>query len=822
MGWPFSPTYDRQVYTDVTSIFDAGAIIDDWKIIPIKAARAGVSVGTAFKSELLSGFGAKVSSAVRYAQNPDKYPLGLPSITGLHNSVGVSEIQAALNDLYANPIIDYHQFGGMSPVHAAYQELTDNYGYRESRNQLTTLSHQFNAPVYLEHITIELSEIAADENTIVLETIPLDRFLPFDNAYAQANILNLDPLIEGDEVRITFHYAYVGLDPNPGSATRAIWDTEGTPAAYQRLRTSQETVVLNQGNLTFGELYGYNFQLTWDDDRFDQNDFVKRGTVQLLLSDLGYDTDKSYFQTKFYYTQGSQQRIGYFTYEAGENTNPALEAAIALKHGQTDYMPWLFFRSKFENLADESLWDTDEYKQRVRLAARMGMDYQEYADLIHESPSIGEISQAFFCFGVPINTNEQYQMRYLHEFFYRRFIDEQFVNFGTTDSNYAAFMWYSQEFGNWTASRVGAYNVVVFSNLDVRMSLKYGGIDSELEQGRIGSIDHCSLEQTEYPYFYRIRQNVSVGDDKVERQWVVKTSTIPVLVIRRQITETVYMTLRIADPVMSYTLVDELGLRPIEAKVVLDDDTSEFLIPVSYTIANELFSGLKKQLFFKQSANIVKNAYVKTELEWYQASAFLTTITVVGVFLSLVSLGSASVGVKALYANLLTRVGPVAAAILTVTITIGTKVGLEKVFEYVAEELGADNAIYVSVLALVAASVAAYSGSPNTGYYLQAANGLQTATDEQIKKEIQSIQEEFNELVESESDFLQEIQDEIDAVADSRYLFAQIGYVNQGPALMEPQDFYNIKIHTQNIGALAVHSTDTMIQQLLALPTKTR
>ena len=822
MSWPISQTYDRQVYTVASPIVSEEGMIDDWKLIPIKAARAGVSVSEVFKNELLTGFGAKVSSAVRYAQNPEKYPLGLPNVTGLHNAVGVAAILALLEESYDNPVIDYHQFGGINPLHAAYEKLINTYGYVESKNQIGVLSHHRNAPVYLEHISIDTT-LATVKNNVALESLPTQRAMPFDNAFADAKTYFLDETLDEGDLGITYYYAYLGVEPLAGTASRAIWDSEGVPEAYQRLKTSQETVVLNQGELTFGELYGYNFQLTFDDDRLDPADFIVRGTLHFLLSFLGYNTDSSYFQTKFTYFAGSRQRSGYFTYEQGLNTNAELEAAVALNTGQTEYMPWLFFRSDYQNLADESLWETEEYKQRSNLASRMGLDYQEYADIIHEAPEIDTIVQAFFCFGVPLNTQHQHQIRYLHEFFYRRGIDEQYVyQIESANVSSRASMWYWQSEGIWNASTTGVYSLIAFSNLDVRMSLRYGGIDVEHESGRIGSIGHCTLQQTEYPFWYRERDVVPVGDGVDQLQWVRRTSTIDVLVLRRQINENTYITIRVADPKMSYLLADDEGLKKREAEVALGDNSADFIIPVSYAIANELFSGLKKQLFFKQSATVIKNAYVKTELDWYQSPAFITSFTIISLFISIASLGTTTAGIKLLYAQLLVKHGAIAAAILTVTITIGAKVGLDAIFEFAVKKLGADSALIATTLALVAASVAAYKGSPNVGYYMQAATGLQAATDEQIAREIEGLQEEWEEFKNSDLDFLEGLQEEIDAVADSKYLFAQIGLIQKQPVDLTPTEYYDLRIHTHNIGALAVHSTDAMIQQLLALPTKTR
>ena len=684
MGWPGSPSYRVTTATVASRLIGDDLVEDPWKIIPLTASVNNAKISDVFLSEVTLGLGARTERAFKQAKKPDKFAPGLPVHSIISRSVGIDLVRAHLESLHGIGVsIDYHYFAPLNMAHAGSQWLVDTHGYLPNANQVGGQSAIKGVPVYLEHMLLQLNVFELED----VEETPLNelpswegpansRIVPWENPFAADESWSL---VTDAQSKIIVHLAYLSIDPIAGSATEQDWAANGVP----------ELAVVPDSEDPLVQTYGYSFEAAYGLTGAPIEDFLVRYTMEVTLDALGLDAlSKTYFQTKYRVLQGAGLgTVGYFTHEMGAGTMPELEATATRGRTTAEFLPWIFFRQDFENLATEDKEDSTAYKQDKHLMRTLGMDYQDYADAIYESPDLADISQAFFMFGVPIDSDRDADKRYLYEFWYWLSLDmhQAFVD-EVSDRRNATEGYSRGSDGVWRSSRVDDYQAVAMYEGSARMTLSFGGLSSKLLTGNSGlEVGECDSELLTQTHEYYSSQRDSYNSNEATYSYQVTDREIPVWRYWKQESITHYREVLVAIPRTSYKLVGVYGERETEAWTTED---SSVLVPLEHNLCVEHFKHMDRQVLYTQAQHFVINSYVKTRVSWYESATFRVAFFAAIVVVTIASLGSATAGVQALYATVLGAVGGVVAAvIITAIISIGIQVGLSAIFAYAAEEL---------------------------------------------------------------------------------------------------------------------------------------
>lgn len=105
-------------------------------------------------------------------------------------------------------------------------------------------------------------------------------------------------------------------------------------------------------------------------------------------------------------------------YQLGTGVHAELE--VVLTQGaevSAQFFPMAYFRyDKKSEIGDKG---SASYKSTKALVSKLGMDYDKIATAINENPDIKDVIQAFFTFGIPAESTDQLELRYLFRFFER-------------------------------------------------------------------------------------------------------------------------------------------------------------------------------------------------------------------------------------------------------------------------------------------------------------------------------------------------------------------------------------------------------------------
>lgn len=115
-------------------------------------------------------------------------------------------------------------------------------------------------------------------------------------------------------------------------------------------------------------------------------------------------------------------RPQYFMYRLGAGTHPTLDAMQQSETSASPYFPSIPVRidnkSMPELVGGAARWEDHPLNETATaLLKKVGVDYQDIQDKVHENPQKSEIDFAFIQFGVSLNTKSPEGKKYLYRFF---------------------------------------------------------------------------------------------------------------------------------------------------------------------------------------------------------------------------------------------------------------------------------------------------------------------------------------------------------------------------------------------------------------------
>lgn len=740
-----------QVDVQVSPLFEDTALVSDWlKEAILKAILTKGDIPAHLMNGLTQSNSVKVRKFYRWVK--DNYVYGLPDASVAANTDNTDIMRNILNSRVESAVtIEYCFLDRINNVHVGWQKLSQEYQYDYTTNEIKKLSNEVGYPVYLKDI---LSIHPEEEPTSP----------QYDPTGGQAR----KGVTEESPLTVTF-----GLNEFR-QAGGVITDPTRTTEAVKLVATYQEEIPpeVPEGVPTYVTRY---IERTWE------------------LTP--YTTETLYHQVMYRYVRAGKTQYGWWTYQDGAGTYPALDELnkVYYKNPGT-FFPFLFFRMDKKDLTASEHHNTREYKDTKKALSLLGLDYDNLGTSIHENPDIKDVLQAALVFGIPMNTKKKEGLLYLFEFFRRQAI--------TKPSAIRVLPGQRKD-----------TEAILIQDSKFKQALGYHQITWEKTAGRTGDIGEVTshTSTTKLPVYYEKGEYIGGGDYTTVTG--VEEVDAYTWVYRRQINDVFYEEVRVVSPSLTYHIDGVYTATAIK-------EADQLLIPLDMSLC-DYHPDRHQESLYLQSMHLVFVAKVVTKLKWYESSFFRAVITIAAVVI-VISTGQ---GQFAAWAAAFAA-GGLSALALAVLVSVVKAIALSALMDAAVKELGMENAL---ILAAVAFVISIYTGDMGSSVdsapwavdMLQVATGLADAVSSYASELIGEYQAEaqaFNLMAEEKWAELAEIEKSLDTSG----LLDPFTFVGKKPITIlgeTPESFYNRTIHAGNIGTLAFDAINHHVENALRLPT---
>ena len=791
----FSSNYVTTVGTSVQRVIKDDLIVSSTKtglVAGIFSTQQNQLVENVLES-IVNGLGVRTERMFSYAKK--NYSIGLPAGKVSTTSDGYGAAETLLHSVLPNATIDYYHVGPLNNLHVAWVRLGTEYGYNYVTNEIAALSTEKGYPVYLEDLVVVIKEATLTER----DNGSLDQ-------WGKSAKLGFTPK-RGDTTTGLGNI----VTPTPFRVNASAASDDGIEATYVWVEKEVTIVTPEKTEVINGATVVTPAVTTTKDTIHTESSYVPIS---------GYDREKDYIHLKY----TNEGNVGYLIYEIGTGTYPTIDTIFdSTPDVIGEFLPFIYFRQGLTNMNDQST--TPEYKQSKRMVKSLGMDYHDIIKAVQENPDIAKVEQALLMYAVPANTTVQIEQRYLFDFF-----NKLYAAAGGSDVG-----------NGWDVGDVGEAppngEAPILSPIAlllgkiqkepprIRISIEDKNLSTALscmgviKRTRAGSVapkgDYTSGFSTEtVTYKYTKRELLSGGTD-IEGNQIEVFHDVPytydapldVFLYKKQITEHVYEELVVYD--LKYTFYMWGGY-----STIADDLAPYLMVPLDHEIT-KTYSIVDRELLYTRSMHIIFNAREVTEVKWYQQGWFSTLIQIIGIVITVWSLGSDG-GFFANLAVAVTENAVMAFVIATVKQILWNLVILEGLKLFV-KAVGTDIAFLVAIVAMAYGSFKAYQagsikGAPWAKELLSLGNGLTTAVNKSITESLQLLSNEadqFNLLMKEKMDELKEVNK---SMYQQDILQPQLIYGQT------PDELYNLT-YAGNIGVSGgIDSITSYVDIALTLP----
>jgi hypothetical protein len=739
----FSSKKKTTVDTQVVRIVEDEALPDTLKEAVLRSVIGNRNMGDTVVQGIIGSPARDFERMHKYGRTT--YTHGLPNTDLIKPSDLTSIVRGVINVLEGRTVtIDYARFGVLNNTHYARMVLTNQYGYDTATNEVTAISALKKAKVYVKDI------------------VP---------AYTVTSIEEADP-----EVFESFG------DPESGGYT----EDEPMNATLGKLKT------YTLPEITTFE--GARVILTWREGGVSK-------TEDLIVNMQNEELEADYYQARYRYTQNGKVIIRYWTYRSGARQHPTLD----LLHepgfkGSGSYFPFVFFRSKKENMTASSRKDTSLYKTSSKMLSYVGIDYANLGEEIHQNPDVGQIEQAVLMMGVRADSKNPLEVRYLFEYFRNisvlagaRVQAETSATRPTTVGGLLS----TTSLSSFNTTGSGA-RAITLRDRDFKQVLSMSNIQRKVISGRIGVVGTYSSYKTK------------VTKDLQFRSGMFRKLDTQVMVYRKQLTTSTYEEVWVHGLALKYDIWEG---HSVTAKIGED----RLLIPIDRDIARSLPIAKREKLYLR-SLHLVFNSRVTQKVKWYQRGAFKVILVIAAIVIAAYT-GRFEAIAAAIAA------GKVLAIVLAVVTEIVIALAAQEAFKFVAKELGADIAMYLAIAAIMYGGVRAIqAGSLETAIVsdmLMVSSGLSNAAGNEYLRMAQDYQGQlnaFNLMADQKFKELDEVRKSLETLTPLN----PFEFVGMQPFIVlgeSPDNFYNRTVHSGNIGAKAIDAITNYAEIALRLPT---
>lgn len=657
-------------------------------------------------ADLRRGIGSKARSMYNFGRN--NYVFGTPDAKIQTNVIGESQLLAVLSTFAPGVInLEYHHVGTPNILHIARQKLVELHGYNQATNQLGDLS-------YVHDLVVVVPQGAA-------------------TVY--------------------------------GAEAIEQWGTP--PKTLASLTRTVASVFPDAGALSMFTPVEYSPTAMEDHVRVEHAHLDGAGVLQrgsFTIGNSEFDEHADYFHVG--YTLDGVQK--YWTYKVGAGTHPSLDSLVnSGDPSQTvgTFFPMIHFRSDKQSMAANTA--SVEYKDSVKMAKKLGIDYMQIHDAIHENPDIADIEQSYLTLLVPVASTNDLDRKYLFDFF------DQLIDSGLGTP--APLL----ESTAPRAARVVPKTAILVQDKKAKHTLTYTGSSKKLVAGVIGPIDTY------------ISGFVATPSAKKHHYF------------RRQITSAVYEEIKVLGLEMRYWVEGTYS-------AVGDEEDAALLIPLDYSISRK-YPLPEQEVLYSRSLHLVSNSLVVVKVKWYQRGAFATFLQIVGIVLFFVDGGFTSALASAIAQG-------AAAVISFIAITLMVNYVVKFAFEVLAKVLGPEFSIFLAVAAAIYGGYqyvkdGLKTALPAINQMLQIANGLLKGTAKVVMDDLMDLGKEF-EAFKNEAEEQMKLLDETKALLENSTRLNPMVIFGESP-----DNFYNRTVHSGNVGTIGYQAIEAYVDMALTLPT---
>lgn len=701
----------------------------------------------------------KTEQSYRYGKHG--YVFGLPSGEVYSNALGMREMRQVLEQREGQPVtIDYLHYSTFNSIHAGWIYLIEHYGYNTLTNELTVLSAQKNKPVYLKNMVLEIPS-------------------------SHKNTYNEDSL------------AVWGRPPNSGYLPTTEWRLSDDLAHLYRVPTPPRFLNIPEERIKVTYLWveeKRNFR--WD-AKSSYEKITHEESIYIPIP--AHNPDANYFHVRYYV--GSTPK--YWTYEDNSGGYPVLDSVYTEgKAMMGDFYPNLYFRlskTNPKNSANQA-W----YRSSKKMAKKIGLNFDDLVDQIHKNPDIKDVEQAILTLGVPPDSTDKDDLRYLFDFFEQLHLNRS----GNAPNDFVKGYLLKYYIWGYPPDLGGSLQSIVIQDGTFKMNLMFQHTTLVRKAGQLGPIGTVTGGSGEY----EIKRNaVSFAGDTATP--MIVTMRVPYFVYRKQVGLNWYDEVTVVGLSMRYYVFE--GYYTTMADYTDDDVANQrvLLIPLDRSIIKHYPVGVKNRLITR-NYHFVFNSHVVSKVKWYQRSFWRTLIKITGIVVTAVSLGSGSFLTAATAALATSAYTTLAVLILTEIITYLVRTTLFRLF---VKAVGVDAAFFAAIFA------AAYGlyDQISSGFkkltvtakdMLSVANGLVGSAQSVLKDMYESLQDDW-------TGFKKEMEEAWKTLEKTRdTLFKDINLVPLVILGESPDYYFRRTIHSGNIGTLLIEDTHNFVDRSLTLP----
>lgn len=688
--------------------------------------------------ELSAGFAFKAERMYSFSENG--YVFGSPSGDYLTSARGGDVLEGVLVALEDAAVeIEYAHLDSPNILHIGWFKLQRDHGYDPMTNKLAGLSAAKGTDVFLHDLVVEIPTGTLD---------------------------NYSPVV----------LQQWGRPPKSGASpsrpSSMLPSSSGNLAAFSPLEQVAEATDAARA------IYA------WVDPATKE---VKQDSLRITNDE--FDEQGSFMQARYRTSSGD---VRYFLYELGTGTYPGLDALLTLTPtAGGNYFPFIHFRAAKASIDTPAHPEWKEHS--VKMAEKLGFDWNDVHDAIHENPDIGVVEQAFLAMMVPVASTSEVERRYLFDFF-NRMHDNLGPGIQTSTSG----------------SQVNGQSPLRLSEVvqDTLAKIVIGnsGLDKVYVVGSIGPVGahdsgHSIGEVVENGELTLSGRRMGFG---------ATLATGPYHYFRRQVSANVFHEIRVSGLQTRYWVAGDYY-----ASSDGDAESPVLLIPVDRSIARNYSMKVREELY-SRSLHVICNSLQTQKVKWYQQGWFGTMLKLVAVVLFVYSLGTSS-AISAALATAGSTLTVIAAVALTLLVEALVAVVVAYAFKFVAKVVGTELALLLAVVAAVTAISAGYqagglSKSVTAQTALQVSTGLVKGVNANTADAMRALQEEMDVLKTTQTEKM-ELLEQAQALLDSNLRLDPLVIFGE-----KPDEYFNRTVHAGNIGTIAYASVQHFVDVALTLP----
>jgi hypothetical protein len=686
--------------------------------------------------------------------------------------------------------LDYVDYGAANNYHMAWVLLTTRYGYDVLTNRITSLTGQ---PCYLLDGYVTYCQATIDQ---VINQDSLDPIgLSFDFGVTQSRAKDNSRVLADYQVQTTVDKdLFVFRWTSRLRSTRVITATtdattfNGTPPLVTPT-SSLISDTTSGGTRTIVYDHDYVVELTEDfleyepSGSYDESNAIDETGV---INPTAEATPPAIVNVGEFYMAGYIVGGSYkhFTYKV-DGSNPTLESVVYAASHEAMYSPNVYFRMGGKAGTHASYAGTDFFKDNKRMSKRLGMDYEDVCDALHENLSdLDKIMDIHVGLYIQVEEPTKTQSMYLYDWFDLLFN----LQYEITVPNFNLLPLSS------TYEYRGRYNLAKEDKLS-KTSFGFEWLAGKTYTGVIAGIGECLVTVVDYHQ---------------------SRTTQFYLQIRKQLTSDTYreyMVYNLASTVSQRVSIDWFtqGAFYIQNHVTtaLASDSKSVVIPVDMSFAKR-YSGRVVERLYNDSLVLVFGTKVVVKVPWYATGPFKAIMFVVAVILALPT-GGQSLTVYAIITTIA----------YVVAVSIISSIALDYIIR--ALDLNVEQSIALVIVAAIVtgkvnvgnlASMSAVALLRLTNVALMVANKTMSYETEKVLE----TQEAFNDYAQAQYKLLSDAAAELDQEIDlySSPVESNKAYYTLGE---EPSSYYIRSLMTTETIQICIDAVANYCRLNTRLPT---